>query len=579
MAQPNLQQRKTLERDSQKNGDKLNLKGHDPGCQCSACSGKSNAISDILQGQVVVDQKPKMAGHEAGCQCDSCSGKSSAINDLLNGTVKVDSTPKMAGHEPGCQCDSCSGKSSSIIDILKGNVAVDSSPKMAGHEPGCQCNSCSGKQNSINELLNGNVVVDKAPKMTGHEAGCQCEACGGKGNAIADIIKGNVILERAASQKEQNYQDIEKVSGGNIAKNILGNPGPVQLVRDAPGNYNPALVGAAQELISTRLGWQVGTLMYTEQSLKATAETNTSELRVKHIQGIKKSDVIANSKDAIVHDNREKEKNAKTELNTAFVDRKNYVVGNYTYEDILTTPWLRKLYGHLIGLSALEESSEQRKEHSLERTTDQKKKKAQDNEMKGDATLNPRPQVSNPKTNRTPQELEDSETESKVKLGRSHLASSFERKAEERLHKLNIKLKTAENLLKGYKDELKVLVKEKPRDFTPKLTKEIAIVKTRINKLKGSINTIKLQNNKKEKKELPENQRIKMPKNIVSVLNSIAAGKKKLPLKKLSRKELKTLEKILRQKKILILLLGPRAFRRKKGVLKTLLNLVRKLLS
>ena len=37
--------------------------------------------------------------------------------------------------------------------------------------------------------------------------------------------------------------------------------------------------------------------------------------------------------------------------------KKQYVIGEYTYEDILATAWLRKMYGHLIGLAESEETS------------------------------------------------------------------------------------------------------------------------------------------------------------------------------------------------------------------------------
>lgn len=37
---------------------------------------------------------------------------------------------------------------------------------------------------------------------------------------------------------------------------------------------------------------------------------------------------------------------------------KQYVIGRYTYMDILTTPWLRKLYGHMIGLGMEIETSQ-----------------------------------------------------------------------------------------------------------------------------------------------------------------------------------------------------------------------------
>jgi hypothetical protein len=547
MAQPNLQQRKTLERDSQKNEDRLGQKGHDPGCQCSACGGKNSAISDILAGQVVLDQKPRMVGHEPGCQCDSCSGKSNAINDLLNGNVKVDPAPKMAGHEPGCQCDSCSGKSSSIDDILKGNVVVDSSPKMAGHEPGCQC-----------------------------------QACGGKGNAITDIIEGNVLLERAVPQTPTQMTDSPIIVGVKSNSADI-----VQVVRDSTGNRQTAMVGALQESASNRLGWQVGA-SYTEASLNATDETRTSRQK-SELQEIK----IANPTRAIAQDDLGRGENTQTEPTAALVDRKNYVVGNYAYEDILTIPWLRKLYGHLIGLGALEESSEQKKENNPERPRIRapKKKTAKDDPPKGEASLRSAPPLSNPITNPRPQELKDSETVTKMKSENSYLISSFESKKEGLLHQLNIKLKRAEsfieshraelkkaeNLLKGYKDELKVLVKEMPRNLPPKLAKELAIVKARLRKLEDSINAVKLQN-MKEKKALSENEKIKIPKKITSIVRSVGAGKKKLALKKLSKKELKKLEGVLREKKILMILLGPKAFRRKLDVLKTLLALIRKLL-
>ncbi|MCX8197567.1 MAG: hypothetical protein N3G80_04635 [Candidatus Micrarchaeota archaeon] len=58
---------------------------------------------------------------------------------------------------------------------------------------------------------------------------------------------------------------------------------------------------------------------------------------------------------------------------------KNYIIGNYTYEEILAIGWLRQMYGHLIGIS---ESKENGKEIKQKKEEERNRLKVENNKVK-----------------------------------------------------------------------------------------------------------------------------------------------------------------------------------------------------
>ncbi len=585
----------------------LKSAGHDPGCQCEACSGKSNTIDNLLETPKAPELEVSMAGHDPGCQCEACSGKSNAINAILETPKKAESETIITGHEAGCQCDACSGKGNTINELLSAeNLGPDESTLgkeqsnaqtvNSAHEAGCQCEACSGKATTIDDLLTTSAPLESSIQMTGHDPGCQCEACSSKSNSINELlnipvkVETNVsrdssieqnelsIVQNPVTQKNEHDMQIshpqlnDTYSGDNrneVMRNSMVGPGVTQ-----PPIPNFLFSARSDETQTVKYSKQ-------EQSPKT-----FTQIKKSHQAPRNRSDVE---------------------------QKKQYVIGQYTYLDILTTQWLRKLYGHMIGLLPEEETKP-----GVDKTPESKQKKQVDDSKQNEQVNTGIKENDESKTDEMaeseeseeiktevhePENLDQKnleEDESAIQKKDGHESKDGERVSEEEMaakteiKSLSIRINTGKQKITTIKDEIKKIdeqiaklneQKKLEKDKTKKeeIQKSIEKLETKKSTLETKLKSVEKTLMKLQKLHLQKvvQNKLSKTKKIRDIFNNLKKGKHISPekLKELTKREVKSLKRLLLDKKVMLwLLLGKKRKAKASvmGQIKRLLSRIRK---
>ncbi len=230
---------------------------------------------------------------------------------------------------------------------------------------------------------------------------------------------------------------------------------------------------------------------------------------------------------------------------------KQYVIGEYTYEDIIATPWLRKLYGHLIGLPYHEDGKDQRQPNRQKKREEGRKIKPK-----------------NPKRG-------DKEKRKDLKI--KSLSKKIKEKNKE-VRKIEKQIKEIKKQIIGLKRKKDL---EKNKAEKERIQKHIEMVKLKSSILERKLKNIEKKLERLEVRHLRIAVQSKLDRTMVKVKDILLRLKKgegiqPASLNRLSKRELSGLKRLLLDKKILQwLLLGNKSKKSRAGFM----NRIRRLLS
>jgi len=261
--------------------------------------------------------------------------------------------------------------------------------------------------------------------------------------------------------------------------------------------------------------------------------------------------------------------------------KKQYIIGTYTYQDILASAWLRKMYGHLVGLGEIQNP---RAEKLSSQEPTQKSKASivpldkQKTKISSTSNLEEKGQKTDPKI----QELNESAKEAPkekllAKLNIPNLKQEMV-KATKKAGELKEELRKLKLEAKGLKIQharaATVAAKKAVSKKIEELAQKQQELKEELGELKTYIKSLKLNLTIREAKQVLG----KAPKKAAAAIEKLISGKELSLtfLKQYTKEELLALKKLLENKKIIFyLLLHQKEKKRKNALLKRISELLK----
>ncbi|MBM3229663.1 hypothetical protein FJZ26_04495 [Candidatus Parvarchaeota archaeon] len=254
--------------------------------------------------------------------------------------VPIQATPQTKAVEHAV----ASAGQKSVFAGMKSRVVEKIRQTLIPHQAGCSCDACSGKAktDATKSLFSsiGQEMKTNLDMYGPHETGCSCDACSGKNKekAVLDLFQ-SISTERITLPPA-----VLSTQEANVVPQDSSFLRPKDAFVISPTAPIIALPAQVQQPASQQLKL--------DSRIAETTVFDSYESRDRRTD-------YSNHTPAknIEYSGSHSSKNSKSS--------KRYVIGRYTYEDILASAWLRKMYGHLVGLSPAENEPSWQRESGL----------------------------------------------------------------------------------------------------------------------------------------------------------------------------------------------------------------------